>query len=168
MLPDGDGIGLTRELKRRDPAREVIVAAAYGSVRQARGATRGAGAFYVLEKPFDPDELLGPVKNALEHRRLATENADLRRRLVEQVADSEILGQAPGMRRVMETVASVAEADANVLIIGESGTGKELIANALHERSPRREGPWIKINCAALPRDPTKSDLFRHTNSPFT
>src|SRR5216684_4638370 len=138
MLPDGDGLALTRELKKRDPGVEVIIVTAYGSVRKAMEATKGAGAFYVLEKPFDPDELLGLVKNALEHRRLATENADLRRRLVEQVADSEILGQAPGMRRVMETVASVAEADANVLIIGESGTGKELIANALHERSPRR------------------------------
>ncbi|HKB26152.1 MAG TPA: sigma-54 dependent transcriptional regulator [Methylomirabilota bacterium] len=168
MLPDGDGIGLTRELKRRDPALEVIVVTAYGSVRKAMEATKGAGAFYVLEKPFDPDELLGLVKNALEHRRLATENADLRRRLVEQVADSEILGQAPGMRRVMETVASVAEADANVLIIGESGSGKELIANALHERSPRREGPWIKINCAALPRDLIESELFGHTKGAFT
>src|SRR5260370_11278778 len=146
MLPDGDGIGLTRELKRRDPAREVIVAAAYGSVRKGMEATKGAGAFYVLEKPFDPDELLGLVKNALEHRRLATENADLRRRLVEQVADSEILGQAPGMRRVMETVASVAEADAHVLIIGESGTGQELLANALHERRPRHQRPWLKHN----------------------
>jgi len=168
MLPDGDGIALTRELKKRDPSVEVIIVTAYGSVRKAMEATKGAGAFYVLEKPFDPDEVLGLVKNALEHRKLVAENSDLRRRLAEQSADSEILSAAPSMRRVMETVTSVADADANVLIVGESGTGKELIANALHERSRRCEGPWIKINCAALPKELIESELFGHTKGSFT
>ena len=168
MLPDGDGLALTRELRRRDPGLQVIVITAYGSVRKAMEATKGAGAFYVLEKPFDPDELLGLIQNALDHRKLLTENANLKRRLVEQIADSEILGQAPGIRRVMETVAAVADADANVLIVGESGTGKELIANALHEQSRRRGGPWIKINCAALPKDLIESELFGHTKGSFT
>jgi two-component system, NtrC family, response regulator AtoC len=168
MLPDGDGLALTRELKSRDPALEVIVITAYGSVRKAMEATKGAGAFHVVEKPFEPDEVLGLVKTALEHRKLVVENTELRRRLVEQTADSEILGSAPGIQRVMETVASVADTDANVLIIGESGTGKELIANALHERSARRDGPWIKINCAALPKDLIESELFGHTRGSFT
>jgi len=168
MLPDGDGLQLTRELKRRDPAIEVIVITAYGSVRKAMEATKGAGAFHVLEKPFDPDELLGLIENALEHRKLLSENADLKRRLVEQVTDTEILGSAPGIQRVLETVASVADADANVLIVGESGTGKELLANALHDRSRRRSGPWIKINCAALPKDLIESELFGHTKGSFT
>jgi DNA-binding NtrC family response regulator len=147
---------------------EVIVITAYGSVKKAMEATKGAGAFHVVEKPFEPDEVLGLVKNALEHRKLAVENSELRRRLVEQTADSEILGSAPGIQRVMETIASVADTDANVLIIGESGTGKELIANALHERSARRDGPWIKINCAALPKDLIESELFGHTKGSFT
>jgi two-component system response regulator AtoC len=168
MLPDGDGLALTRELKSRDPALEVIVITAYGSVRKAMEATKGAGAFHVVEKPFEPDEVLGLVKTALEHRKLVVENTELRRRLVEQTADSEILGSAPGIQRVMETIASVADTDANVLIIGESGTGKELIANALHERSARRDGPWIKINCAALPKDLIESELFGHTRGSFT
>ncbi|MGH7314617.1 MAG: sigma-54-dependent transcriptional regulator, partial [Candidatus Rokuibacteriota bacterium] len=168
MLPDGDGISLTRELKKRDPSLEVIIITAYGSVRRAMEATKGAGAFHVLEKPFDPEEVLGLVKNALEHRKLVAENTDLRRRLVEQTADSEILFTAPSMQRVMETVTAVADADANVLLIGESGTGKELIANALHERSRRREGPWVKINCAALPKDLIESELFGHTRGSFT
>ena len=146
MLPDGDGLALTKELKARDPAMEVIVVTAYGSVRKAMEATKGAGAFYVLEKPFDPDEVLGLIRNALEHRKLLVENSELRRRLAEQAADSEILGSTPGIQRVLETIASVADADANILVIGESGTGKELIANALHERSSRRDGPWVKIN----------------------
>jgi len=168
MLPDGDGLALTRELKKRDAALEVIIVTAYGSVRKAMEATKGAGAFYVLEKPFEPDEVLGLVRNALEHRKLLAENLDLKRRLVEQAADSEILHSAPSMQRVMETVASVADTDANVLIVGESGTGKELIANALHERSRRRDGPWVKINCAALPKDLIESELFGHTKGSFT
>jgi DNA-binding NtrC family response regulator len=168
MLPDGDGLALTRELKQRDPALEVIVITAYGSVRRAMEATKDAGAFYVLEKPFDADEVLALVSKALEHRKLVTENLDLRRRLAEQAADSEILGSAPSMQRVMETIVSVADADANVLIVGESGTGKELIANALHERSQRRDGPWIKINCAALPKDLIESELFGHVKGAFT
>jgi DNA-binding NtrC family response regulator len=168
MLPDGDGLALTRELKARDAALEVIVITAYGSVRRAMEATKGAGAFYVLEKPFDPDEVVGLVRNALERRKLVVENSELRRRLVEQTADGEILGTAPGTQRVLETIASVADADANVLILGESGTGKELIANALHERSSRREGPFVKINCAALPKDLIESELFGHTKGSFT
>ena len=168
MLPDGDGLALTRELKKRDRAIEVIVITAYGSVRKAMEATKGAGAFHVLEKPFDPDEVLGVVAHALEHRKLLAENTDLRRRLVEQAADSEILGAAPAMQRVMETVARVADADASVLIMGESGTGKELVANALHDKSRRRDGPWIKINCAALPKDLIESELFGHTRGSFT
>jgi two-component system, NtrC family, response regulator AtoC len=168
MLPDGDGLALTRELKKRDRAIEVIVITAYGSVRKAMEATKGAGAFHVLEKPFDPDEVLGVVAHALEHRKLLAENTDLRRRLGEQAADSEILGAAPAMQRVMETVARVADADASVLIMGESGTGKELVANALHDKSRRRDGPWIKINCAALPKDLIESELFGHTRGSFT
>ncbi|HEV8615341.1 MAG TPA: sigma-54 dependent transcriptional regulator [Methylomirabilota bacterium] len=168
MLPDGDGLTLTKELKIRDPALEVMVITAYGSVRKAMEATKGAGAFYVLEKPFEPDEVIALVKAAVEHRKLVVENSELRRRLVEQSADSEILGSAPSIQRVLETIASVADADANVLILGESGTGKELIANALHERSARHEGPFVKINCAALPKDLIESELFGHTKGSFT
>ena len=168
MLPDGDGLTLTKELKARDPAIEVIVITAYGSVRKAMEATKGAGAFHVVEKPFDPDEVIGLVRNAFERRKLVVENSELRRRLAEQAADSEILGSAPGIQRVLETIASVADADANVLILGESGTGKELIANALHERSGRRDGPFVKINCAALPKDLIESELFGHTKGSFT
>src|SRR3989442_9925809 len=129
MLPDGDGLQLTRELKRRDPALEVLVITAYGSVRKAMEATKGAGAFHVLEKPFEPDELLVLLENALEHRKLVGENADLKRRLVDQVTDTEILGSAPGIQRVLETVAAGGGAHANVLIVGESGPRKGVPAH---------------------------------------
>ena len=168
MLPDGDGLSLTRELKTRDPLIEVLIVTAYGSVRKAMEATKGAGAFYVLEKPFETDEVVGLLRKALEHRKLVAENSQLRKKLAEQTADSEILGRAPSMQRLMETIASVADADANVLIVGESGTGKELVANALHEGSRRKDGAWVKINCAALPKDLIESELFGHTKGAFT
>jgi two-component system response regulator AtoC len=168
MLPDGDGLALTRDLRARDSLLEVIIITAYGSVRKAMEATKGAGAFYVLEKPFDPEEVLGLVRNALDHRKLVAENSMLRQRLAEQTADSQILGSAPSMQRLQETIASVADADANVLVVGESGTGKELIADALHQQSRRHDGPWIKINCAALPKDLIESELFGHTKGAFT
>jgi DNA-binding NtrC family response regulator len=168
MLPDGDGIALTRELKRQDPSIEAIIITAYGSVRKAMEATKGAGAFYVLEKPFDPAEVSTLMRAALDHRALVAENSDLRRRLAERGADTEILGETPIMQRVLDTVTAVADADAAVLIVGESGTGKELIANALHERSRRRGGPWVKINCAALPKELIESELFGHARGAFT
>ncbi|MBI4634909.1 MAG: sigma-54-dependent Fis family transcriptional regulator [Candidatus Rokubacteria bacterium] len=167
-LPDGDGLELTRELRARNPLTQVLVITAYGSVRKAMEATKSAGAFYVLEKPFDPEEVVGLLRKALEHRKLVAENSDLKRRLAEQVADTEILGSAPSMQRLLDTIASVSDADANVLIVGESGTGKELVANALHERSRRKDGPWIKINCAALPKELIESELFGHTKGAFT
>ncbi|MBI2216205.1 MAG: sigma-54-dependent Fis family transcriptional regulator [Candidatus Rokubacteria bacterium] len=167
-LPDGDGLELTRELRARHPLAQVLVITAYGSVRKAMEATKSAGAFYVLEKPFDPDEVVGLLRKALEHRKLVAENSDLKRRLAEQAADTEILGSAPSMQRLLDTIASVSDADASVLIVGESGTGKELVANALHERSRRKDGPWIKINCAALPKDLIESELFGHVKGAFT
>ncbi len=167
VLPDGDGLRLLKELKARDPNLEIIVVTAHGSIPKAIEATK-AGAFYFCSKPFDPDELLVLVAKALEHRRLVAEASDLRRRLVEQTADGEILGSAPSMQRVFEVLESVADSDANVLIVGESGTGKELVANAIHERSTRRDGPWVKINCAALPKDLIESELFGHIKGAFT
>src|SRR5262249_62288067 len=109
ILPDGDGLMLTRELKARDAAMEVIVITAYGSVRKAMEATKGAGAFYVLEKPFDPDEVVGLVKNALEHRKLVVENMELRRRLAGQTADNGILRSAPGLQTRAHTVHPVGD-----------------------------------------------------------
>jgi DNA-binding NtrC family response regulator len=167
MLPDGDGLTLLKELKARDGAIEIIVVTAHGSIPKAVEAIK-AGAFYFVGKPFEPDEILVLAAKALERRRLVAETSDLRRRLGEQSADGEILGSAPSMRRVFETLESVAGSDASVLIVGESGTGKELIANALHEKSPRREGPWVKVNCAALPKDLIESELFGHVKGAFT
>jgi DNA-binding NtrC family response regulator len=167
VLPDGDGLHLLRLLKSKDPSIEVIIMTGHSSIPKAVEATK-QGAFYFVAKPFETDEMLMLVGKALERRRLLAETSDLKRKLAEQSGYAEMLGSSPAMRRVFEMLESVAGSDANVLIVGESGTGKELAANAVHAKSPRSEGPWIKINCAALPKDLIESELFGHVKGAFT
>ena len=167
VLPDGDGLGVLRELKRRDSAIEVIMITAHGSIPKAVEATK-EGAFYFVTKPFDAEEITSLAGKALERRWLVAEATDLKRRLAKTSGYGEMLGSAPTMQRVFELMDAVATSDANVLIVGESGTGKELVADAIHARSPRSQGPWVKINCAALPKDLIESELFGHVKGAFT
>jgi DNA-binding NtrC family response regulator len=167
VLPDGDGLHLLRLLRSRDPSLEVIIMTGHSSIAKAIEATK-QGAFYFVAKPFDSDEMLTLLGKALERRRLLAETSELRRKLVDQAAYGDMLGFSPPMKRVFEMLESVAGSDANVLIVGESGTGKELAANAVHAQSPRFEGPLVKINCAALPKDLIESELFGHVKGAFT
>ncbi len=167
VLPDGDGLSLLREMKRRDSAMEVIVITAHGSIPKAVEAIKD-GAFYFVAKPFDPDEITALVGKALERRWLVAEATDLKRRLAKTSGYGEMIGSGPAMQRVFELIDAVATSDANVLVVGESGAGKELVADAIHARSPRSQGPWVKINCAALPKDLIESELFGHVKGAFT
>ncbi|HET6366362.1 MAG TPA: sigma-54 dependent transcriptional regulator [Pseudomonadales bacterium] len=167
VLPDGDGLQLLQQLKSKDPALEVIIMTGHSSIAKAVEATK-QGAFYFVAKPFDSAEMLTLVSKALERRRLLAETSDLKRRLAEQSGLGELLGGSPAMRRMFDLLESVAGSDANVLIVGESGTGKELAANALHAKSTRANGPNVKINCAALPKDLIESELFGHVKGAFT
>ena len=167
VLPDGDGLHLLRLLKGKDPSLEVIIMTGHSSIGKAVEATK-QGAFYFVAKPFDSEEMLSLVGKALERRRLVAETSELRRKLAEQSGYGRMLGSAPSMKRIFEMLDSVAGSDANVLIVGESGTGKELASNAVHAQSPRVDGPLVKINCAALPKDLIESELFGHVKGAFT
>src|ERR1043165_8380598 len=167
QLPDMDGLSLLRHMKDAKPNTEVIVVTGYGSVQAAVEATK-AGAFYFVEKPFDFEELLPLMEKALERRELVAETTNMRRQLSTRSEYFNIIGSSKQMQTIYETIESVAKSDANVLIVGESGTGKELIANAIHYNSLRAKKPFIKVNCAALPKELIESELFGHTKGAFT
>jgi len=167
QLPDMDGLKLMRHMKDVRPSVEVIVVTGYGSVQKAVEATK-AGAFDFVEKPFDFEELQLRLEHALKQRELINENANMRRQLSTRAEYFNIIGSSKQMQTIYETIESVAKSDANVLIVGESGTGKELIANAIHYNSLRSKRPFIKVNCAALPKELIESELFGHTKGAFT
>src|ERR1041384_4947844 len=167
QLPDMDGLTLLRHMKDAKPATEVIVVTGYGSVQTAVEAIKSS-AFYFVEKPFDFEELLPLVEKALERRALVAETESMRRQLSTRAEYFNIIGSSKQMQTIYETIESVAKSDANVLIVGESGTGKELIANAIHYNSLRAKKPFIKVNCAALPKELIESELFGHAKGAFT
>jgi DNA-binding NtrC family response regulator len=167
QLPDVDGMEVLKHIKDTRPSTEVIVATGYGTVQRAIEATK-AGAFYFIEKPFEFDQLHPLVEKALERRELMAETASMRRQLSTRTEYFNIIGASKQMQMIYETIESVAKSDANVLIVGESGTGKELIANAIHYNSLRAKKPFIKVNCAALPKELIESELFGHTKGAFT
>jgi len=168
QLPDLDGLTLLRHMKDTKPATEVIVITGHGSGVQTAVEATKAGAFYFVEKPFDFEELLPLVEKALERRELMAETANMRRQLSTRSEYFDIIGSAKEMQTIYETIESGAKSHANVLSVGESGTGKELIANAIHYNSLRAKKPFIKVNCAALPKELIESELFGHTKGAFT
>jgi DNA-binding NtrC family response regulator len=166
-LPDFDGIELVNRIKELWPEIEIIVITGYSSVTKAVEATK-AGAFYFVEKPVNYDELLILIGKALERREQTTEIKQLRGKLSDRTSYYNIIGKSKAMQNIYEIIDSVAQSDANVLIMGESGTGKELVANAVHYKSLRGRKPFVKINCAALPKELIESELFGHTKGAFT
>ncbi len=166
-MPGLDGVGLLKKIKEQFPTTLVMMMTAYGSEKIAVEAMK-AGAHDYIVKPFDNDEVKLLVRQALEQSALRREVQHLHERLDATFRFDSILGTGPAMQQVFDMVKKVAGTDLTVLVTGESGTGKELIANALHQNSPRRSGPFIKVNCAAMARELVESELFGHEKGAFT
>ena len=166
-MPGMNGLDLLKHIKEDDPHAEVVIITAYGTVQNAVEAMKG-GASDFLQKPFNPEELRLAVKKALERRRLTMENLYLRRALAEREGQVVIVGKSPAIKRVLEMAEMVAPTDSTVLITGESGTGKGLLARKIHELSPRRQGPFVKVDCGTLVPTLFESELFGHVKGAFT
>ncbi|HEX7050289.1 MAG TPA: sigma-54 dependent transcriptional regulator [Longimicrobiales bacterium] len=159
-----DGLEVLAQLRTRDPAALVVMISGHGTIETAVEATR-RGAYDFLEKPLDTDRILLTIRNALQQRGLVAENARLRDEVESRY---EIVGSSYAIRAVLDRVEKVAPTDARVLITGENGTGKELVARALHRLSARAGGPFIEVNCAAIPAELIESELFGHVKGSFT
>ncbi|HEV8243164.1 MAG TPA: sigma-54 dependent transcriptional regulator, partial [Nitrospirales bacterium] len=166
-LPGMDGLQVLQTCKEVSPKTGVVLITAHGSVETAVGAMK-MGAYDYVTKPFAMEELLLIVKRLMKVLELEDENRSLREELEGRFSFKGLLGKNDKMKEVLEKIKLVAPTDSTVLIMGESGTGKELVANAIHHNSPRRDGAFIKVSCAALPESLLETELFGHERGAFT
>ena len=167
MLPDVNGLDLLRDFRTAVPDTQVVMVTGYGSVPKVVEAMND-GAFGFIEKPIDAMLLLAVLGKATEKLALTTENRRLRSELHDHASLDDMVARSDKMKQLFTLVRKVAPSDASVLIVGENGTGKELVASALHQNSKRAKGPFIKINCAAIPSELIESELFGHKRGSFT
>ena len=166
MMPGTTGLELLRAIRQVAPDVEVVLMTAYGSVETAVSAMRD-GAYDFVEKPLKRASIVKSVRKAAEKQKLVAENKSLRDE-IKRLARREIVGSSPALRRVIDVASQAAPSQATVLVLGESGTGKELLARYIHERSVRARGPFIAVNCAAIPETILESELFGHEKGAFT
>lgn len=166
-LPDISGMQILTRVKKKHPDLGIVMITAYGSIKNAVKAMK-QGAFDYITKPFNLDEMEVVVEKYFEYRSLVDENRYLRSELDRKFQFKNIVGTSEPMERVFESIRMVARSKATVLIQGASGTGKELVARAIHYNSPRKDGPFITTNCAALPEGVVESELFGHEKGAFT
>jgi two-component system, NtrC family, response regulator PilR len=165
-MPDGSGLDVLAAAKSRSQATQVILVTAHSTIENALAAMR-SGAYDFVAKPFDAAELAALVGKAIEKRAIIAENERLKAQ-ISRISSTDVLGKSAAMRQVLELATRVATAKTTVLITGESGTGKERVARAIHERSERADGPFLVVNCGALPEALMESELFGHEKGAFT
>src|ERR1700749_4263294 len=166
-LPDATGIELLDRIKADAPDTQVVLITAHSSLDTVIDAIK-RGAYYYVEKPFTPEQVLMLALRALQFGEIRRENKALKQALSPEGEAFGITGRDPRMRQIVETIRTAAPSDASVLVEGESGTGKELVASALHAQSNRSGGPYIRINCAAIPAELIESELFGYKKGAFT
>jgi len=159
-----DGVEALKKIKELDDSAIVVMISGHATIQTAVEATQ-LGAYDILEKPLDTDRILVTLRNALKHLDLHEENARLRETIQSRY---EIVGRSYGIRLVIDKIDRVAKTPARVLITGENGTGKELVARAIHSNSTRSAGPFVEVNCAAIPSELIESELFGHMKGSFT
>ncbi len=167
QMGDVSGMDLLRHWKLKQPETMFLMITGHGSTQIAIDAIK-AGAYDYMNKPIDPNKLLVSLQNMARSREESRKVRELQNRLDERFSLSSIIGRSPQMQRVFELIRRSAQAFSTVLILGESGTGKELVAQAIHQNSPRRDGPFVAVNCAAMPATLVESELFGHEKGAFT
>ncbi len=166
-MPGVDGMGVLNRAKELNPGTIVIMITAYGSTESAVEAMK-RGAYDYITKPFQVDEIKLIIRKALEKKTLEEENIQLRKELESKYQFGNLVGSSPGMLKVYDLIQRVKDTRTNILISGESGTGKELVAKAVHYNSPRKDKPFVTINCSAIPETLLESELFGHMKGAFT
>ncbi|MFZ0945785.1 MAG: sigma-54 dependent transcriptional regulator [Syntrophobacteraceae bacterium] len=166
-MPGMGGMEVLTHFVKHHPEMPVIVLTGFGTIETAVEAIK-LGAYDYLSKPSNPDEIVLTLKRAIEHKDLKEENVALRSQILEQHRPDRLIGQSSAIHHLHRIIKRVSKTDSTVLITGESGTGKELVANAIHYQSPRRDMPFVPINCGAIPEELLESELFGHEKGAFT
>ncbi|HEY8462023.1 MAG TPA: sigma 54-interacting transcriptional regulator, partial [Blastocatellia bacterium] len=168
FMPRLDGFGLLARLREEYPETSVILLTGQGNVEDAVRSVMEEGAFYYFEKPINTRNLKAVLQRAIERAATQLENTRLRRQLGEYGIFGRLVGASHAMRQIYTTIEQVASSAVSVLITGESGTGKEVVANTIHQLSPRVSRPFVAINCSAIPESLMESELFGHERGAFT
>lgn len=166
-LPDIDGINVLEKIKKKDFMVPVIIITAYGTIKMAVSAIK-SGAFDYITKPFSLDEFLVVIERALEHKKIKDENISLKRKIENLLSPHNLIGESKQIKDIYQIAYRVTNLDSSVLITGETGTGKELVANIIHYSGNRKDKPFVKINCAAIPSELIESELFGYEKGAFT
>ncbi len=166
-MPEMSGLELLQLIKQKSPSTEVIMITAYASTDTAIQAMK-RGAYDYITKPFNNDEILLTIKKALKNSQLQRENQRLQQELEKRYGFGNLIGKSPAMLKVYELIQRVAQTRANILVTGESGTGKELVARAIHYTGPRKDKPFVTVNCGAIPEQLMESEFFGHEKGSFT